>query len=1039
MSNSKIFKKNILSVDEMNQAEIYQYATDSSSIVSITDEKGKIIHVNEAFCSISGFTEEELIGQDHRLINSGHHPSSFFKEMWECLQSGKPWKGDVCNRTKDGDFYWVATNITPIWDKSGSNFQYISIRSDISERKRYEFKMLEEKNTLNFVLESSKAAMFQLNIESGYLDCGSTFLGILGLSSYDIKNNFENFLSYIHQDDIKKFRVKLKAHFNDHLQSFNSLFNFVRPDGQVLHLLCRGKVIRKNSEGKSSIFVGTITDFSEQLALEDLLKRTQEVAQVGSWEYNVKKDKLFWSDLVYQIHGYSPSAFIPTIESGINFYAPEHKELIAAEVEKALMTGGSWDLELKIIHASGSEVWVRAVGQCEILNGEPVRVFGTFQDIEQRKQIEIALSESKQQLDLALESAGIGLWQYYPARDELIWDEFMHQLFDVNLEDFKGDFSCWQNCLLPEDLIATSEIFACCIERQEPLYNASFRIRTKEGGLRYIQARAKIEYDQEGIPTRLLGLNWDISKEKEFQSYLIEARDKAQEATKAKSVFLASMSHEIRTPMNGVLGMLELLSETQLNEEQRDLVSTIKNCSDDLLDIVNDVLDFSKIEAGKLEIEDRAFSLKELLKQLEMIFEIAAKKKGIEINFAFDSDLPEFIVSDMVRLKQVLTNLLANALKFTSKGSVSLIVEVNQDLKTSNRCQLDFRVKDTGIGVPASKLGKLFESFSQVDDSTTRRFGGSGLGLAISKSLVEKMGGVIKVESIENKGSTFSFSILAGIEESANLKPIAEVQSDYRRDIKVLVAEDNLTNQKLVIRFFDKIGVKLDLASDGLEVMELVKTNKYDLIFMDVQMPNMDGITATKLLCEKYGSDIPKIIAMTANVFKEDQQRCFDAGMIDFLGKPVSKKNIKNILGKYFPLEGSAPIITNNEDMMSDALIDEKQILFEFKEDFDIFCELVDDYKAGYIKMLKEIDDAIVKKDFQTLRVVAHTLKGVSSNFYSKPLTEAAFKLEKMGEDEVSDGVTEASVILKDYNTKVLAELDVFVKENSSLLDDEVA
>jgi CheY-like chemotaxis protein len=365
---------------------------------------------------------------------------------------------------------------------------------------------------------------------------------------------------------------------------------------------------------------------------------------------------------------------------------------------------------------------------------------------------------------------------------------------------------------------------------------------------------------------------------------------------------------------------------------------------------------------------------------------------------------------------------------------------MNQKSFDKNKALIEFSITDSGIGIPATKLGVLFQSFSQVDDSTTRRFGGSGLGLAISKTLVEKMGGTIGVNSVINEGSTFFFSILAGIEVERRSPEVQVTEcADYDKSISVLVAEDNPTNQKLVCRFFDKIGVKITLANDGLEVLELIKINQFDLIFMDVQMPNMDGMTATREVIKVLGKDAPPIIAMTANVFKEDQDKCYEAGMVDFLGKPISRKGIIEILCKYHPMNNVVVSDENTMESSTMCLIDKKQILFEFAEDFDIFCELVDDYKAGCDKMLNDLHHAIDAGESANVKIVAHTMKGITSNFYAKELVEDAFTLEEMGERDDLINASESLEKLKVSNNKVLKELDSFIKKHNASLNGEVA
>jgi signal transduction histidine kinase/CheY-like chemotaxis protein len=762
---------------------------------------------------------------------------------------------------------------------------------------------------------------------------------------------------------------------------------------------------------------------------EQRIRLAEQAAGFGIWEWDPVTDVFTLSEGSAEMTGLSNR---PVQVTSVELYAtvhPDDRAPAKSSRERAFAEGCSYENEFRRVFPDGSVHWYRNCGQVEFVDNVPRRVVGAILDITNERKVIEKLNQSAERMRLAEMAASFGIWEMDLVSGIVKGSEAWAALEGVTDANAGRHADEVREIVHPDDRWLLSSGSDRAFATGEP-YSVEFRIVPEPGVIRWRRSTAQVQFI-DGKPARLIGASIDITDEKA----MVVA---AEAASRAKNDFLASMSHEIRTPMNAIVGMTSLLLQKELDAETAEFVETIRTSSDSLLSLINDILDFSKIESGKLELEDQPFDLVKCVEESIDLMAVRAAEKGLELAVEIDPTVPRWIQGDVTRLRQVLVNLAGNAVKFTAKGEVVLVVKPHYGT-VENPC-LHFAVRDTGCGIPTDRLDRLFQSFSQVDASTTRKYGGSGLGLAISKRLTEIMGGRIWVESEAGKGSVFQFIIPQRAAPAQEAVPIIEsswsskkvlivddnatnrriydaqlrhwgletvsvatpreaieclqqqnfdlalfdfempqmnglelarwvadlglssamriilssssgvnrtelhadrdnapfhafltkpTRSDHLREVigsllrgaatvparrrapvidttlgiqrplRILVAEDNAVNQKVAVALLERMGYRPDVAANGIEVLEAVHRQTYDLVLMDVQMPEMDGIEASRRIIQEFEpSRRPRLIALTANVFKNDQNACIEAGMDGFLGKPMNLDRLHEVLSR---------------------------------------------------------------------------------------------------------------------------------------------
>jgi PAS domain S-box-containing protein len=843
----------------LNELRNQKVALDEHAIVSITDVRGNIIYVNRRFIETSQYGEAELLGQNHRIVNSAYHPQEFFRDMWQTIASGKVWHGEICNRAKDGTHYWVASTIVPFLDERGKPYQYVSVRTDISERKRAE----EDLELYKLMIEKSGDPFFLIDDDD---NCR---------------------MIYVNEAAVQHFGAP-----------------------------------------REEILTWRIPDWDPNFSYEMLPQHVEKIRKVKN-------------QFIETTHRVKGGQVVP-VEISLNIV--KYKDTI-----------------------------------CH---------FGYFKDISERKRVEQALAESRLRLEEAQVQAHLGNWEADIASGELHWSEEIFRIFGYDPASFKPSVDAFIAAVHPDDVgkVRDSERRA----EQTGIHDVVHRIVRPDGQVRYVHERARSEFDGEGRLTRLIGTVQDVTELKQTEQELIQAKEAAEAASHAKGEFLAVMSHEIRTPMNGIIGMTELALDTELSDAQREYLGLVKSSADALLVILNDILDFSKIEAGKMELEQVPFDLRTLFKSTAKILAVRAAQKDVAVVCRIADGVPQVLVGDPGRLRQVLTNLLGNAIKFSDRGEVTLRINVLDHAGDNVRLRIE--VADQGIGIPADKLDHIFEAFSQADASTTRQYGGTGLGLAISSQLVTAMGGKLGVESELGRGSVFGFEAAFSVGVEMSARPAATVPAVACQaaivSLNVLLVEDNAVNRKLAIALLDRWGHRVTVAHNGREALTLSGQQIFDAILMDMLMPEMDGLEATRRIRER-GDAVP-IVAMTANATEADRQRCLDAGMNDFVSKPMVADDLRAVLQSIKPRSSGIVQAVDSESFDYSAAIR--------SADPDVVESIGHAFVESCETQLAEIAAAIAGQDGVVLLRSAHTLRGLAGYFNAAPVVALARRLEGIAE-----------------------------------------
>ncbi|TGL38910.1 PAS domain-containing protein [Leptospira perdikensis] len=747
------------------------------------------------------------------------------------------------------------------------------------------------------------------------------------LSGYPIeffKHELGAWRKMIHSDDLHIVEHALSS--LKETNKFRIRYRIQTKDNQIKFVQSQGRLIR-NESGEILRFDGVVTDISELLSVQDFIKNEstgiKQLLLENNILFNGSQDSMFLVEVMenrdFVIRRINTAYEKATGLTQSNIQGKTPIDLLGEPLgssviqnfRNALRAKTTISYEESIPMPAGTKIWTTALTPIEV-DGKVKFIVGSSKDITEQKRIETALKESNERYALILEVSSDGWFDWDLVNDTVIYSRRWWLEFGNDEKSDNVPISYWKSLVHPDDSEWVSEFLENILSSQRETFEFSFQMKKRKGNYAHVVSRCYIQRDSSGKKIRMVGSNSDLTEIKKIESTLRKAKEMAEAANLAKGNFLANMSHEIRTPLNGIIGFTELLLHASLTDEQKEYLRSIYISGKSLLSLVNQILDFSKIDSGKMDLELISTDLIDLVQSTVDLFQISAASQAIHLKLKLDPELPRFVSLDPLRVRQVLSNLIGNAIKFTHEGKVE--VSVKPIKQTGEIVDIEFSVSDTGIGIDISSQTKLFDSFSQADSSITRKYGGTGLGLTITSELIHKMDSHLRFESELGKGSKFYFVLSLQVNSSgsvsSNLFEEKQITPDETAIIEnnqiqndILIVEDNDLNKRLLSKMLLKRypNIQLRYAVDGADAINQFKQKIPDLIFMDLQMPVMDGYTATMEIrnLEKDKDKKTPIIALTAGAFFSVKDTAMESGMNDFLTKPLSSADLYKTLEKW--------------------------------------------------------------------------------------------------------------------------------------------
>ena len=902
-----------------------------------------------------------------------------------------------------------------VWFIGVIGFLFISykLKKQFVARKKAELELIKakEKAEENFerfkgAFDASAVGMTIVSLEGDFTLSNKSLLDILGYGEEELHS--KTFQDITHPDDLQKDLKLMESTIRGEISHYQIEKRYFHKTGSIVWAILNVSLVR-DSNNQPIHFVSQIQDITERKKNEEQLALLSSVIEQSPAYIFITDTKgviEYANPAFTEITGYAVEDAIGKNPRFLKSGKVEPE--VYAELWTNIKKGNVWRGQFINKRKNGEEYHEQVIiAPVKNQAGEIIRYFSIKEDITVAKRNELALKKAQK-------IAKLGNWELDIVKNQLYWSDEIYRMFDLKPQEFKATYEAFLDHIHPDDRDAVNEAYTNSLKTKQP-YIITHRLKLPSGEIKYVSEQCNTEFDKNGNPLKSIGIVQDVTNQKQIENALIAAKQEAERANRLKSEFLANMSHEIRTPMNAVLGFSEILSN-KLSEstEYKPLIEGIVKGGRNLISLINDILDLSKIEAGYLEITSKPVNLLKLIEDIKQIFAVKIKNKNLQFPLEIDSRLPSSLMLDQTRIRQILFNLVGNALKFTDAGYVSISVKIEGDTQPESSIDLYFEVKDTGMGIPKNQIGKIFEAFRQIEGQSGA-YGGTGLGLPITKKLVEAMNGNITVDSVVGKGSTFHIHLKKVDVPSIEISSKSEIEQLVPTNIQfnkptILLVDDVESNRDVVKYHLATYNCEVVTAENGKEAINYLKKHRPNLILMDIQMPVMDGYRATKLIKKQTQLASIPVIALTALAMKEQVEKYGDV-FNDYLKKPIAMNELIQCLMAFLPYTKTEA--EQKESKKTETTTYAEQFAADIVKNGELPEAFIKIYKTEILPMYEEVSDIM---DMEDCKQFATKLIEIGTKFnietFVKFGTELITATENYQVSKIEQLLTEFSLIM---------------------------